>query len=108
MKTVYYIAGKISGKENYKEVFEKAENRLIESGAVALNPAKLPQGMESEKYMPICFAMIDAADCVYMLSNWQDSAGAKIEHAYATYQHKKIVYERAVVDSLPNGGGERE
>lgn len=97
MSEVYYIAGKISGKDDYAALFFDAESKLQENGKIVLNPARLPEGMESERYLPICLAMIDSADVIYMLNNWRESAGAGIEHAYAMYQHKKIVYERAEV-----------
>ena len=97
MCEVYYIAGNISGEKDYWPKFYHAETVLQGKGAAVLNPARLPNGMESERYLPICLAMIDAADAVYMLADWRESAGACIEHAYAMYQHKKIVYEKAEV-----------
>lgn len=93
MKKVYYIAGKISGESNYEEKFAKAEAEIIKMGGVALNPAIIPEGLDKKKYLPICLDMIDCADCVYMLSNWRESGGAKIEHEYGVYQGKEIIYE---------------
>ena len=68
------------------------EMALKKKGLIVLNPASLPTGMPPERYMPICFAMIDQADTIIMLDDWQDSKGARIERAYAKYQGKKIVY----------------
>lgn len=42
-----YLAGPISGKTNYKELFDEAEFRLQNEGQVILNPAKLLEGMEA-------------------------------------------------------------
>ena len=42
--------------------------------------------------MRICFAALEMASIVVMLPNWADSAGAKLEHDYAKYIGKKIIY----------------
>lgn len=91
-----YIAGRISGNEKYREQFYEAEERLREQGFLTINPACLPDDLPAEKYMPICLAMVQAADAVYMLDGWERSAGAQIERSYALYQKKKIYYESEV------------
>jgi len=88
-----YIAGKITGLDNYKEEFEKAERMLKESGHSVMNPAVLPDGFEYEEYMQICFAMIDVCDTMYLLSNWEDSSGAKREHIRAFDNEKLLWYQ---------------
>ena len=90
MKKIY-IAGKITGEQNFKQIFEKKENELKEQGHIVLNPAKLPAGLEYEEYMGICFAMIDVADEVHFLHNWQDSSGAIRESLYAECKLKAVV-----------------
>lgn len=89
---IAYIAGKISGDEHYKKKFEKAQRKLERRGFIVLNPATLPEGMKKSKYLPICLAMIDAADVVVFLKDWMNSKGARIEHEYAAYQEKGIIY----------------
>ena len=37
----------------------------------------------------MCFAMIDAADCVVFLPDAEDSAGARLERAYCEYVGKE-------------------
>lgn len=86
------MAGKINGLKNYREVFKKVEDELIQEGHSVMNPAVLGEGFPYETYMPICLAMLEACDEVYMLPNWTDSKGAKLEHEYAKLQGKKIVY----------------
>lgn len=88
-----YIAGKITGLENYKALFNKAEGMLWARDHVVMNPAVLPDGFEWKDYMPICFAMINACDMVYMLDNWEDSKGAKLEKHYAEAMGKVVVYD---------------
>lgn len=87
-----FISGKITDDPNYKEKFNAVAERLAEFGYIPLNPAILPQGMTVSEYMKIGLAMIDCADCVLMLKDWQDSRGAKIEYAYAKYCSKSIVF----------------
>ena len=86
-----YIAGKITGDLCYKLKFEHAALQLENAGHIVLNPATLPSGMKPAEYMRICFAMIDTADAVMFLPDWQDSAGARLERAWCEYTGKTIL-----------------
>ncbi|MBU5331428.1 DUF4406 domain-containing protein [Anaerocolumna aminovalerica] len=86
-----YIAGPITGIFNYREKFMAAEEELIKRGHIVLNPSFLPDGLKN--YMPICKAMIDQADALYMLKNYQASTGAMEEYRYARKHRKKIFFE---------------
>jgi len=90
---IVYIAGKISGFPDYKQRFAEAAARLAAQGHIPLNPALLPEGMPYESYFPICFAMIDVSEAVYMLENYRDSNGALRELAYAGESGKRILFE---------------
>ena len=92
-KDVVYIAGPITGHDDYLERFCTAEIVLDAEGWIVLNPADLPQGMSREKYMPICLTMLEQADAIYMLHGWEDSRGATVEYLLAAYQGKEILYE---------------
>lgn len=97
---IVYLSGKITGKSNYREVFGRAQKVLKAKGYTVLNPAILPEGLTSEKYMPICLAMIEACDAVVLIDDWRKSRGAVLERDYARYQGKKIIYfERVVTDN---------
>lgn len=85
-----YIAGKITGDPGYREKFRKAAEELAKWGDTPLNPADLPEGMNPEDYMRICFAMIDSADAVIFLPDAKDSAGARLERAYCEYIGKEM------------------
>ncbi|MBR2582402.1 MAG: DUF4406 domain-containing protein [Oscillospiraceae bacterium] len=85
-----YIAGKISGDPNYRAKFRAASCRFTLPGVSVLNPADLPDGMAPGDYMAVCLPMLLQADLVVFLPDWQDSAGARIEHALAEYAGKNI------------------
>ena len=92
-----YIAGKVTGDLNYKAKFAEAENKLKAMGHIVMNPAILPDGLGGyEEYMPICFAMINACDAIYLLSDWDKSKGAKEELDYGTSKGK-IVFKEAEI-----------
>lgn len=88
-----YIAGKITGLDNYKELFEKVEKILLEEGHAVMNPVVLPSGFSQDEYMHICYNMIDVCDGVYFLNNWKTSPGANLEHEYAIEKGKWIKYQ---------------
>ncbi len=77
-----YIAGKITGDENYKAKFKATADKLAKCGHIVLNPAVLPAGMEQADYMRICMAMLDSADYAVFLPDYQQSEGAMIEWNY--------------------------
>lgn len=91
-----YIAGKITGNEDYRSQFKCREMILILEGHIVINPADLPQGLEHHEYMHICKSMIDVCDAVSFLDNWVDSPGAKIEHEYAKEKGKLLWFKHKV------------
>lgn len=89
--TKVYLAGKLTGEPDYREKFQRAQEELEKKRYIVLNPAALPAGMSKSDYMRICFAMIDSADMVVLLPDWQDSPGARIEREHALYTGKEIM-----------------
>lgn len=87
-----YLAGPITGKRGYKSAFDREEYNQQLKGNVVLNPAVLPKGLDEDRYLPICLAMIDACDAVQFLPGWEKSAGARVEEAYAIRQGKIRIY----------------
>lgn len=95
-----YIAGKINGLKDYKKYFNEAETKLKEDGHICMNPSILPEGFPYVTYMPICTAMIDQCDAIYMLNNWKDSKGAKVELEYAKVTGKIILYQEMNINNV--------
>ncbi len=88
-----YIAGKISGLNNWEDHFLKAENFVKSYNGIPLSPRILPPKMTQEAYMDICFSLVRNCKVVLFLKNWKDSLGAVAEHAYAVKIGRTVVYE---------------
>ena len=84
----------MTGLPDYgRDKFKAAQEALEAAGATVINPAVLPTTLRKESYMPICMAMIDAADAIYALKGFDKSAGALLEIRYARYQGKGVFYQ---------------
>ena len=92
-----YIAGKITGQERTAMIikFEAAAMHLKAQGHHPFIPCVLPEydDVPHEDYLHVCYAMIDICDAIYMLSDWQQSKGARMELQYAADHKKEILYE---------------
>ena len=89
---IVYLAGPMRGIEHFnRPAFYAAEARIQQEGALVLNPARLPIGMPDTAYMPICLAMLEQADILFLLQGWEMSEGAILEAAYAREQGKTIL-----------------
>lgn len=101
-----YIAGGITGDENYKERLAAAKRMLLREeedrldstawyygsprADTVLNPAELPADWPGKVYMDVCLAMIRAADLVAFLPGWEQSRGASLEMQYSRYEGKPV------------------
>ncbi len=93
-----YLSGAIS-KIPYEEAFELFEHaeRIIENfGHEPVNPMKSAgeyPGKPWSEYMAEDIMILDACDAIFMLQNWRDSDGARIEHYIAAVRGKQIFYQ---------------
>lgn len=92
---IVYISGGITGVKNFKERFAEAEAYLKKLGHEPINPAlvELPKSCTWGDYMKIDLEMLNLADGIYMLSNWKESKGARLEFDYAIANDLKILFE---------------
>lgn len=93
-KFAVYLAGKITGNENYRSEFIKAEWRakeLLGDDILILNPVVLPENIDYNKAINITSAMLREADMVVLLKNWKNSRGATHEKELAELLNKKII-----------------
>ena len=97
MSMKIYLSGKISGTDlDYvRRLFDKVATTLRALGHEVSNP--LCNGLsESDPWEDhIAKDIINLTDCegIYMLQGWEDSQGARIEHAVAKELGKAVFYE---------------
>ena len=91
-----YISGKISGlhPREYRGKFKAAVNRLRDQGHTVVDPSRMDvYELTYAQYMAIDTTLLEFCDAIYLLDNWQDSNGAKLEKEYAECLGLKIMYE---------------
>lgn len=98
IKTVY-ISGQITGLERKeaKANFDKAEAFVFEKGYNPLNPMKVNprlSGKSWKEYMLEDIAQLFTCEGIFLLDNWQDSKGARIEHFIAQEMGLMILREK--------------
>ena len=69
-----YISGKITGDRRYKAKFREVEKKLAAAGHIA---------------------MMEAADVVLFMQDYQDSRGAMLEWAWCQYVEKQTCFDLA-------------
>lgn len=101
-----YIAGPITGTEDYIERFIAANTAIIRKGHEAVNPVFINRviptvGETAISYghiMNICKALLGACDAIYMMPGWHKSNGARVEHAEAFNRGLKFYTS---IDAIP-------
>lgn len=99
-----YISGKITGLDinEAQRLFQEAEDYLIKQGHEPVNPFKVfPFEQSANHTWKQCLlADIEALfECqgIYMLANWVDSRGARIEKAIAHELELELYFQRILV-----------
>lgn len=94
-----FISGPITGNPHYREDFAKAEAVLRLNGFRTANPTKFRLfGLPMERYpwgisMVVCIWHLLWCPRVYMLHGWAGSRGATVEHRFARFLNKRVVYQ---------------
>lgn len=90
MKKTIYIAGPITGTENFEWKFQVAENRIKSffPNAEIKNPVKFCGHLDPEetswgRYMEECIVHLKQSTHIHLLDGWQDSKGATVEYYLA-------------------------
>jgi len=85
MSFIIYVAGPMTGvPEHNIPAFAWAERVLQDAGYLVLNPARHGTDQETwEDYMRRSLRDLLCCDGVALLSGWEDSRGATIEHNLA-------------------------
>lgn len=95
-----YISGKITGLplSEAEERFKDAEELISALNLTPVNPLKngLPRHSTWEEHMAKDIELLKQCEAIFMLENWEDSRGAKIEYDFAIGSGKTIMYENQI------------
>ena len=106
-----YISGKITGDSNYIKKFMEAEKYIIEdlklepNNLCIVNPIRISLKVNTEiqgvvrysDYLRADIAEFLRCDKIFMLRDWKDSKGARLEHSIAEALEIKIIYEDTII-----------
>lgn len=104
MKEVIYVSGPISAHRAY-DVEQNIRRGMHKGGELAKQGYApiVPHGnsyrwtdvakFDWREYLRIDLELLKRADSVYMMENWRESKGARVEERYARLLGKPIVYE---------------
>jgi hypothetical protein len=88
----WYIAGKITGNDAYREQFAAAAAKLRHIGHDCINPAENPEQPTWEAYMALGISQLVTCDGIALLPNWKDSNGATKEATVAEWLKMPRLY----------------
>lgn len=84
----------MTGYKNFnREAFFEAAKRIHAHGDIALHGAWLPDGLAWEEYMSINLHMLLQCDAIYLLEEWDNSAGAIMELGRARQKNLPEIQE---------------
>ncbi len=93
-----YISGKITGLpiEEAKDNFSKVQIKLEEQGYKVVNPLEngLPTNAKWKDHMKADIKLLMDCDTIYLMKNWKDSKGAKVERDIAVALRYYMIIEK--------------
>lgn len=93
-KRKIYLSGKITGDEGFAEKFKAKEDELTERGDYVFNPALHPDMFTHGQFMQIDLLALSFCDSIYLMDNWRDSKGAKMEFEQAKVLGLDVEFEK--------------
>lgn len=77
-----YLAGKITGNDDYVEQFKEMETLFTRLGFTVINPVK-NIGFDYKDYIDMGLCELSKCDAICLLEGYQESKGAMLELQYA-------------------------
>ena len=99
----FYLSGKITGIENEAPaLFAQAEKEVINMGFSPVNPMTIKHNHNKtwQSFMREDVKALCDCDGIYMLSNWRESNGAKIELAVANHLELDVMHQHRALSNL--------
>lgn len=92
-----YISGRISGLNHHVAYgyFEQAEKFLCDQGHTPINPMRIKHehGGTWQEYMLEDIRALMGCEAIFMLPNWGQSRGARIEYSVAREMGLRILFQ---------------
>ena len=89
-----YISGAVTSDPDFRKKFDKAEKLLYTKGYIPVNPVKGEEdGKDWSYYMKKDIQKLLSCDAIYVLSDWYDSKGARLEINIALELGLEVILE---------------
>jgi len=98
-KEKIFISGPMTGYADFnKKAFYDAETLLTASGWSVFNPAwiAVDETWDRNSLLPIDIIALSQCSAIYMLTGWEQSAGARAEYEYAVSCGKRVIYQSTI------------
>lgn len=90
-----FLSGAISNRMDvYKDIFDEVEEIIKELGLNCYNPAIIPPDTKWSEAMEQTLKIIQHVDCIFVLQEWEDSVGTKVEISKARSLGIPVIYEK--------------